>query len=473
VTPAIELVNVSKIYRRYGGRQFSTLKSALLQRSILRDLQPSETFPALTDVSLSVPKGSTFGVMGRNGSGKSTALKLVAGITKPTSGQVRVQGRISALIELGAGFHPEISGRENVFINGIMLGLTKREIQERFDEIVDFAELREFIDAPVKTYSSGMYMRLGFAVAINVNPDVLLVDEVLAVGDEGFTHKCLDKFAEFKRSNKTILLVTHSLNLIERFCDEALWLDGGRAMSHGDPKRVVGAYLTKVEEGEEALLAATTARAVENASRASTAAQVGQERRDRQDGQDGQDGRERQDGRDGQDEQAPAVEHPADPTSDMFQATEGRWGSREVEITDVALLDREGQPSFVFHSGDPIGVRVKLRAAHPVDDFVFGFGLFNADGVCCYGTNTYLEELAPQRLTGDAEATFAIESLDLVEGTYKLDVAVHKIDGFPYDYHRLLYTFRVKSRIHDVGIYRPRHRWTFSPNVVFKPETKG
>src|SRR5580765_85650 len=283
VTPAIELVNVSKIYRRYGGRQFSTLKSALLQRSILRDLQPSETFPALTDVSLSVPKGSTFGVMGRNGSGKSTALKLVAGITKPTSGTVRVEGRISALIELGAGFHPEISGRENVFINGIMLGLTKREIQERFDEIVDFAELREFIDAPVKTYSSGMYMRLGFAVAIHVNPDVLLIDEVLAVGDEGFTHKCLDKFAEFKRSNKTILLVTHSLNLIERFCDEALWLDEGRAMSHGDPKRVVGAYLTKVEEGEEALLAATTAKAVETASRASTAAQVGTERRDRQD----------------------------------------------------------------------------------------------------------------------------------------------------------------------------------------------
>ena len=146
-------------------------------------------------MSFSVPKGSTYGVIGRNGSGKSTALKLVAGITKPTSGTVKVEGRISALIELGAGFHPEISGRENVFINGIMLGLTKREIQERFDEIVEFAELREFIDAPVKTYSSGMYMRLGFAVAIHVDPDVLLVDEVLAVGDEGFTHKCLDKFA--------------------------------------------------------------------------------------------------------------------------------------------------------------------------------------------------------------------------------------------------------------------------------------
>ena len=452
MTPAIELVNVSKVYRRYGGRRFSTLKSALLQGSLRRELQPSQMFPALTDVSFSVPKGATYGVMGRNGSGKSTALKLVAGITKPTAGLVRVEGRISALIELGAGFHPEISGRENVFINGIMLGLTKREIQARFDEIVDFAELREFIDAPVKTYSSGMYMRLGFAVAINVNPDVLLVDEVLAVGDESFTHKCLDKFAEFKRSNRTILLVTHSLNLIERFCDEAVWLDGGRAMSHGDPKRVVGAYLTKVEEGEGALLAQTTARAVESASHGL-------------DGQDGQDGQEKQD------KLETAAALPADPTSNMFQATEGRWGSREVEITDVAFLDGGGQPSFVFHSGDPIAVRVKLRAVQPVDDFVFGIGLFNADGVCCYGTNTYLEELNPQRLTGEAEATFAIESLDLVEGTYKLDIAVHKIDGFPYDYHRLLYTFRVKSRVRDVGIYRPRHHWTFTPNVTFKVDS--
>src|SRR6187455_768393 len=243
---AIELTNVTKIYRRYSGRQFATLKSALMQRSILQDLKPSETFHALTDVSFSVPKGSTFGVMGRNGSGKSTALKLVAGITKPTSGSVHVDGRISALIELGAGFHPEISGRENVYINGIMLGLTKREVHERFDEIVDFAELREFIDAPVKTYSSGMYMRLGFAVAINVNPDVLLVDEVLAVGDEGFTHKCLDKFDEFRRRGRTIVIVTHSLDMVTRFCEEALWLDGGRIRAQGPPHQVIDAYLAEV-----------------------------------------------------------------------------------------------------------------------------------------------------------------------------------------------------------------------------------
>jgi ABC-type polysaccharide/polyol phosphate transport system ATPase subunit len=452
MTSAIELVNVTKVYRRYGGRQFSTLKSALLQRSILRDLRPSETFPALTDVTFSVPKGSTYGVIGKNGSGKSTALKLVAGITKPTSGTVRVVGRISALIELGAGFHPEISGRENVFINGIMLGLSKREIQERFDEIVDFAELQEFIDAPVKTYSSGMYMRLGFAVAIHVNPDVLLVDEVLAVGDEGFTHKCLDKFAEFRRRGKTILLVTHSLNLVERFCDEALWLDEGRGLSHGDPKRVVGAYLTKVEQGEAQLLAETTAKAVEEA---------------------GRDGPGRQEGRAGQEPQEgpEPQERPADPTSNMYQAVEGRWGSREVEITDVALLDASGQQSFVFHSGDRVSIRLKVRAAQPIDDFVFGIGLFNADGVCCYGTNTYLEEMDPEQLAGDAEAMFSIDSLDLIEGTYKLDVAVHKRDGYPYDYHRLLYTFRVKSRTHDVGIYRPRHQWSFSPHIRFTPRS--
>ncbi len=437
MTPAIALDRVTKVYRRYSGRQFATLKSALLQRSILRDLRPSDTFPALTDVSFTVPKGATYGVIGRNGSGKSSALKLVAGITKPTSGSVRVDGRISALIELGAGFHPEISGRENVFINGIMLGLSKREIQERFDDIVDFAELREFIDAPVKTYSSGMYMRLGFAVAIHVDPDVLLVDEVLAVGDEGFTHKCLDKFAEFRRRGKTILLVTHSLNLVERFCDEALWLDEGRVQSHGDPKRVVGAYLTAVEQGEEQLMVATTARAI-----------AGQERREGHEAPEGQ-------------------ERPSDPTADMFQATEGRWGSREVEIVDVTLLDAHGEPAHVFHSGDPLSIRVRVRARQQTPDCVFGVGLFNADGVCCYGTNTYIEEMQPATIAGDADATFAVDTLDLVEGTYKVDVAVHKRDGYPYDYHRLLYTFRVKSRTHDVGIYRPRHRWTFSPNVRF------
>ena len=439
---AIEIHHVSKVYRRFSQRkQFATLKSALLSRSLVRDLRPDETFSALTDVSFNVAKGQTLGVIGRNGSGKSTLLKLVAGITKPTTGTVDVVGRISALIELGAGFHPEISGRENVFINGIMLGLTKREVTRRFDEIVEFAEMKDFIDAPVKTYSSGMYMRLGFAVAIHVDPEVLLVDEVLAVGDEGFTHKCLDKFSEFKRRGKTILLVTHSLGLVERFCDDALWMDAGRKKASGDPKRVVGAYITDVEKSEEQQLAAGDARAQETATMSP-------------------------------DDPASAAlpDHPvetAEAPADMFRATEGRWGSREIEITDVQLLGPDGAPGHVFHSGEALTVAIQLRAPVPMDDFVLGIGIFNAEGVCCYGTNTTIEQLQSVKIHGDATARFGIERLDLVEGTYKLDVAVHKYDGYPFDYHRLLYTFRVKSRTKDVGIYRPAHEWSFSGTIVF------
>ena len=435
--PAIELSHVTKIYRRYGGRHFATLKSALLQRSILRDLQPQETFQALNDVSFTAAPGSTIGVIGRNGSGKSTALKLVAGITKPTSGTVTVRGRISALIELGAGFHPEISGRENVFINGIMLGLSKREIQKRFDEIVEFAELSEFIDAPVKSYSSGMYMRLGFSVAIHVDPEVLLVDEVLAVGDEGFTHKCLDKFAEFKRRGKTILLVTHSLGLVERFCDEAIWLDAGRKRGEGDPKRVIGAYMTDVERQEEQFLAATDAKAQ---AESGLAPQTG----------------------------AATIQDAGEAVVDMSRATEGRWGSGTVRIEDVTFSSNEGVATHVFHTGEPVRVRLKVHADRPVDDFVFGIGVFNAEGICIYGTNTDIEEFEAASLSGDAEVTLVIEAMDLVEGTYKLDVAVHRRDGAPYDYHRLLYTFRVKSRLKDVGIYRPRHHWLFEGGVRFK-----
>ncbi len=440
---AIELTNVSKIYRRYAHRrQFATLKSALLSRSLVRDLRPDERFAAMQNLTVAVPSGRTLGVIGRNGSGKSTLLKLVAGITKPTSGTVHVNGRISALIELGAGFHPEISGRENVFINGIMLGLSKREIARRFDEIVDFAELKDFIDAPVKTYSSGMYMRLGFAVAIHVDPEVLLIDEVLAVGDEGFTHKCLDKFAEFKRRGKTILLVTHALGLVERFCDEALWMDAGTMKALGDPKRVVGAYITDVETSEEELLAAGDAKAKESVTVVSP------------------------------DEAATAVlpDHPIEAAAgpaDMFRATEGRWGSREIEITDVQLCGPDQQPGHVFHSGEPLTIRIRLRSPVENQDFVIGIGIFNAEGVCCYGTNTSVEELKAVRILGDGEVLFSIASLDLVEGTYKIDVAVHKLDGYPYDYHRLLYTFRVKSRTKDVGIYRPRHEWRFSESVAF------
>jgi ABC-type polysaccharide/polyol phosphate transport system ATPase subunit len=424
---AVEARDVAKIYRRFMHKnQFRTLKSALLTGSLLSDLTPGETFTALGGVSFEVPAGSTFGVIGENGSGKSTLLKLMAGITRPTSGSLEVRGRISALIELGAGFHPEISGRENVVINGIMLGLTRREVEERFDEIVAFAELERFIDAPVKTYSSGMYARLGFAVAVHVDPEVLLIDEVLAVGDEAFTRKCLDKIGEFRRRGKTIVIVTHSLGLVEKMCDDILWLRQGLRADQGDPKRVVDAYLTYVAGGEEALLAGEHGKAPTDAP----------------------------------------VDAPEAPGEDAGHGyREGRWGSREVEITEVRLLDDRDRPRHVYTPGEALTVALSVRAAEAVEDFVFGIGLFTTDGVNVYGTNTHLEEFRAERIQGTGEVRLALQDLRLVEGTYLLDVAAHRKDGTPYDYHRGLYSFRIKSRIKDVGVYRPAHRWTFAGGV--------
>ena len=421
---AIEVRDVSKTYRRYGRRkQFGTLKSALLSGRVASDLRPDDTFHALKGVSFDVAAGKTFGIVGRNGSGKSTMLKLIAGIGRPTTGTLAVQGRVSALIELGAGFHPEISGRENVYINGMMLGLSKRDIAARFDEIVEFAELEEFIEAPVKTYSSGMYMRLGFAVAIHVDPDVLLVDEVLAVGDEAFTHKCLDKFADFRRRGRTVLLVTHSLDLVTRFCDEALWLDGGTVRAQGDPRRVIDAYLLDVARAEDAVL----------------------NRADKK-------------------EEMPAAQATTEPP-DMFLAGEGRWGSREVEIFGVEFVDASGRAAHVFQSGGAIEIRLQVRANQPVDDLVFGIAIFTAEGVCCYGTNTAIDGATSGAMTGAGEVRFAIDRLDLVEGTYRFDVAAHRRNGAPYDYHRLLHTLRVSSLRKETGVFRPPHRWAFSGTI--------
>ena len=394
---AIELTNVTKVYRKYARRkQFATLKSALLKGSLIQDLQPEETFPALQGVSFSVPAGRTYAVIGRNGSGKSTALKLVAGITKPTTGTVKVKGRISALIELGAGFHPEISGRENVFINGIMLGLSKRDIGRRFDEIVEFAEMQDFIDAPVKTYSSGMYMRLGFAVAIHVDPEVLLVDEVLAVGDAGFTHKCLDKFAEFRRRGRTVLIVTHSLDMVTRFCDEALWLDAGRPRAQGDPQRVIDAYLGEVARSEQQSHPAV----------------------------------------------APSV-------------------TREVAIVSTKLLGSDGLQASAIASGDRVCIETTLRALRPVSDVVISFAIFNGDGVRCCAMHTGGGDLPAIELDGEGTVNCVVDRLDLVAGTYTLDLTAHRQDGTLYDEsHRC--TFNVTSRTRDSGIFNPSHTWAFA-----------
>jgi ABC-2 type transport system ATP-binding protein/lipopolysaccharide transport system ATP-binding protein len=421
--PAIELENVMRVYQKYSARhRFQTFKSALVRGDLFRTLKADELVTAVDNISLRVEKGMTFGVIGENGSGKSTLLKLVAGIAKPTSGRLKVEGKISALIELGAGFHPEISGRENVFINGIMLGLSKKEISRKFDEIVRFAELEDFIDAPVKTYSSGMYMRLGFSVAINVNPDVLLIDEVLAVGDAAFVPKCLDRIDDFRRRKKTILFVSHDLATVEKICDKVAWMKDGKIQMLGEPKRVVDAYLQDIAAMQE-----------EDYQKRKTDVDLEQKWED--------------------------------------ERREKRWGKREVEIRKVTLKNLRGEEKHVFTPEEGLVVEIDAAANEPVKDFVFGIGIFNSQGISCYGTNTNLEDYEPVVLQGEGKAACRIEKLNLINGTYYLDVAVHKRDGYPYDYHRNLYSFLVSSTLKDVGIARLPHKWTFSPAIKF--ETPG
>jgi ABC-2 type transport system ATP-binding protein len=239
--PEIELRNVTK---RFLIRDSRTLRD--LATSLLAGRGLGHQFFALKDVSFRVEHGETFGIIGRNGSGKSTALKLIAGVTAPTEGEVFVVGRVSPLIELGAGFHPDLTGRENIRLNASILGMSSAEVDEQFDSIVEFAELAEFIDTPIKRYSSGMYGRLGFAVAVHSNPDLLLVDEVLAVGDTFFQEKCLARMREFRASGMTIVLVSHSPQLVTEFCDRAIWLDHGHLMAEGRSSDVVAEYLERI-----------------------------------------------------------------------------------------------------------------------------------------------------------------------------------------------------------------------------------
>jgi ABC-type multidrug transport system ATPase subunit len=330
---------------------------------------------------------------------------------------VVVDGRVSALIELGAGFHPEISGRENVYINAAVLGLTRAEVDERFDAIVEFSGLEDFIDEPVKNYSSGMYVRLGFAVAVHTDPDVLLVDEVLSVGDEAFAHRGLRRIEEMLAAGKTLLLVSHSLGLMEGLCDRLLWLDHGVPMLVGEPRRVIDAYRMAVAEEE---------------------------------------GREHQ--RDQMREQGEAVASAVvdDPL---------RWGSREAEIAGVRLLGADGAERYLFASGDALAVEIRAEARETLRDFVFGVAIATPRGVECFGSNTDVAGFVPRRFAGLATVLLRFDDLRLAAGEYVLDVAVHARDGKPYDYRRQIVAFTVTEERPGVGVYAPAHRWEVSGDL--------
>jgi ABC-2 type transport system ATP-binding protein/lipopolysaccharide transport system ATP-binding protein len=411
----IVLENIGKYYKKYSHKhKFLTIKSALVNKTLFSDLQRDEKFEALKGININVEKGKTLSIIGENGSGKSTLLKILAGITKPTSGQITTRGRISALIELGAGFHPEISGTENIFINGIILGLSKKMIQQKLKKIVEFSELEDFINSPVKTYSSGMYMRLGFSIAINVDPDILLIDEVLAVGDAFFVPKCIEKIYEFKRKGKTIIFVSHDLATVEKISDEVIWLKNGRIEMRGYPGKVVDAYMQYIGEKEEKR------------------------------------------------EEKPASIN-----------TENRWGSREIEISNVRIVNREGKERYLFKSEEHMTVEFDVYSKNREEDFVFGLAIYNPEGILCYGTNTHLEHFVPGHIRGEGKVRIHIPRNHLINGQYFLDLAVHKKDGFPFDYHHFLYKFKISSKTRDLGITRIPHQWEFSNNIRLKAKPKG
>ncbi len=466
--PVIQVQDVGKRFRRsLPGDRLRTLKSALVGGLRTRDLPPEDTIPALSGVTFSVARGESFGLIGGNGSGKSTLLKLVAGMLRPTTGQVVVDGRVAALIELGAGFHPEISGRENVYINGAVLGLSRREIDRRYADIVEFSGLGGFMEEPVKNYSSGMYVRLGFAVAIHTDPDVLLVDEVLAVGDEAFAHRCVRRIEEFLAAGRTLLLVSHSLDLVAELCDRVLWLDRGDQRLVGEPRRVVDAYRQAVaeQEGAEHLAAANRQRAALAAG--GTAA-------------------------DADNPANPA--HPAHPPNiaNVAGATAGggrggrtgagdaaaeadRWGSRAAELTGIRLLGADGAERYLLASGEPAVFELRARALAPLDDFVFGIAIRTPRGFECWGTNTDLAGYLPGRLSGEVVVRVTCPALRLAPGEYTLDAAVHARDGAPYDYHRRALGFTVTARAGGIGVYFPEHRWDFAGDVAWEaaPEAAG
>ncbi len=427
---SIVLEGVSKKFRKHtlSKKSYSTVKTSLLSRLFSRRYPPANFVQALDNITLRVEPGKSVGVIGRNGSGKSTLLKLVSSIYRPDTGKVETNGKISALIELGAGFHPDFTGRENVYLGGVMYGLTRKEVDARFDDIVRYAELEDFIDDPVRTYSSGMYMRLGFSLAVHTDPDILLIDEVLAVGDAGFIHRCHETISEFRRKGKTMLFVTHDLDSVARWCDEAIWLEKGVIRKRGEPRWVIDQYLDRVNASEERVLEEVNA-APETA-----------------------------------DESAPAAE---------------RWGNRDVEITAVRMIDRSGEAKWLYHGDDPVTIEVDYQINKTAEDLVFGVGILRADGVVVHGTNTDIENVevplpaADVALPARGTYSFAIKRLGLLEDSYFVDVAAHRKDGKAYDYHHLRYRFSVRSQVKHQGVYAPEHDWNFAAGYeVLEPFDK-
>jgi ABC-2 type transport system ATP-binding protein len=369
----VPVVEISDVSKRFVIRKEKSLKERLVNfgRSNLH----KEDFWALRDVNLTIDAGTTVGLVGPNGSGKSTLLKTIGGIIQPTTGDVRLRGRLAALLELGAGFHPDLTGRENVFLNAALLGLSRQQTEKYFDAIVDFSGIEPFIDTQVKFYSSGMYVRLAFAVAVHVDPDVLLVDEVLAVGDEPFQRKCLDRIRAFQHEGRTIILVTHSLETVAEMCDRAVVLERGRVLADGAPVEALRVLRNEFDQVRQAEL-------------------------DRQQ-----------------------------------QASEAVAEAAPARVESVEVLGADGAPLTTISSGDEVVVRLTARSDVPVVDPIIGIGVETTLGLSVYGTHTRLLGLQLEPLHGTKTYTFRLAGLHLGEGSYVVHGAIARASG--EELHRL------------------------------------
>ncbi|MBR6995632.1 MAG: ABC transporter ATP-binding protein [Ruminococcus sp.] len=400
----IEVKDVTKSFKVYLDKG-----SQLKERLLFRKRSRYEERKVLRGISFSVKKGEAIGLIGHNGCGKSTTLKLLTRIMYPDSGSIKMQGRVSSLIELGAGFHPDMSGRENIYTNAAIFGLNKKEIDSRIQSIIDFSELKDFIDNPVRTYSSGMYMRLAFSVAINVDADILLIDEILAVGDANFQSKCFNKLREIKSQGTTIVIVSHSLGQIEQICDRSIWIHEGLIKAEGPPKEIDLEYLDYMS------------RKIQDRNKKS--------------------------------EEADGTEEPAENKDGK------RWGSGEARIKRIRSFASDGTEQSVFRVGEDIRLVVDYTVKKPVQDAVIGFGIFDMNGVQCYGTNTRIDKLPELTLTKDGTAEVIMKNVQLLSGEYMIDIAIEQGEGIPVDYYRQAYKIQMLSAYGDAGIARVDHTW--------------
>jgi ABC-2 type transport system ATP-binding protein len=385
---AVDVKDISKRFRLAQGK-YNSLK----ERVIHGMRTPSEEFWALNKVSLQVREGETVGILGRNGSGKSTLLKCICGVLQPTSGEVVVRGKLAGLLELGAGFQQDLTGRENIYLNGSLLGMSKKEVDKVFDAIVDFSELEEFIDGQVKFYSSGMYVRLGFAVAVNVDPDILVIDEVLAVGDERFQRKCIDRVKSFQREGRTILLVTHSPDQVRSICDRAVVLSHGDVVIEALPGEAVRIFREGLLEEEGTLLVPLPDEEPEPRSSVTTPP-------------------------------GPDVEHP-------------------VRITYIAHTYPRFEEVAYMSTGDTLTIGVGYHASIATNDVVFSLELRDSDGNCFMRTATDILDLRFDLPVGPGLVNFFLDDIPLLDGSFTYSVGVLSPGGVLYDWRDSAGSFEV------------------------------